>query len=228
MTDVASRFNLTKAEETLDRFLLQKGLRTAPTLRASLAVDISGSMQSIFARGDAQRTVNQTVPVALKFDDNGELELFKFDDRCEYVGVVTRDNFETFLRDNRVSPRGGTNYAPIVRTTLNHFFGGTEPGSKGGLFSKAKPSGEPTLVQIVTDGECSDAREAEKAFVDAQAYNIYYQFIAVGKANFRTIKHLSDKLPNVGDVYLRDFGMTEDQVYAQVVSDELVSWLKKN
>lgn len=216
---VESRFNLTKAQQTLDRFMLEKGMATAPTLRVGAALDISYSMQGIIARGDLQRTVNQLVPVGLKFDDNGEVDVFKFDDRCDHVGTMNQKNYEDYVRAKGINVRGGTCYAPIIRSACDYFF------KPKGLLRKTDNT--PVLMQIITDGDCSDAGAAERAMVESQSLPIYWQFVGVGRAGFPTIKHLADKYPNVGDVYLRDFGLSEEEVYAQVVSDELVEWVKR-
>lgn len=217
---VEERFNLTKAQQTLDRFLLDKGVHTAPTLRVATALDISGSMNGIIRRGDLQRSLNQLVPVGLKFDDNGQVDVFKFDDRCDHVGTMDRTNYENYVAKNGISARGGTCYAPVVRSALEFFF------KPKGFFNR-KVDNTPALVQIITDGDCSDARQAEQAMIESQAYPIYWQFVAVGNASFPTIKYLADKYPNVGDVYLRDFGLSEEEVYGQVVSTELVDWIKR-
>lgn len=233
MIDVKN-FDLSKKVEKLDRFLLTKGLRTAPTMRVGLAADISGSMLDIIRSGGLQKAFNQLMAPAVKFDDNGELDVFKFDDRCEYVGTATPEDFENYVERNGIRARGATNYAPIVTETLKFFFGlnNVSPAKKSllGMFSKSAPAAtannSPVLVLIVTDGECGDRAETERALVEAQKYNIYFHFVAVGRASFPTIKYLADKLPNVGDVYLRDFGMSDDEVYEQIVSDELVGWIK--
>lgn len=230
MIDVKN-FDLSKKVEKLDRFLLTKGLRTAPTMRVGLAADISGSMSSIIRNGDLQKAFSQLMAPAVKFDDNGELDVFKFDDRCEYVGTATPENFDDYVERKGIRARGGTSYAPIITETLKFFFGAGEAPKKGllGMFSKsAAPTTDnsPVLVLIVTDGECGDRAQTERALVEAQKYNIYFHFVAVGGASFGTIKYLADKLPNVGDVYLRDFGLSDDEVYEQLISDELVGWIK--
>lgn len=220
MTVDTSRFNLTKATETLDRFLLEKGVASAPTLRVGAALDISGSMHRVISSGNLQRTLNQLVPVGLKFDDDGQVDVFKFDDRCTHVGTMNAKNYEDYVRAKGIQDRGGTSYAPIVAEVSDYFF-----KAKG--FFNRKPDTTPVLMQIITDGDCGDAAAAERAFVAAQKLPIYWQFVAVGNASFRTIKHLADTYPNVGDVYLRDFGLSEEEVYAQVVCEELVEWVKK-
>src|ERR1043166_134540 len=250
MTVDVNKFDLEKAQRTFDRFLLEKGLNTAPTMRVGAAPDISGSMNSKLTAatrgGDdsqAQRTLNQLMPPALKFDDDGQVDVFTFDNRCDYVCTMDKSNFESYIRANRIAARGGTEYAPVVEAVLRHYFGGTakaavEAGKSliKGLLSKAAPapaqptasSGkDPVLMMILTDGDCSDRRATEQALVDSQSQPIYWQFVGVGGASFPTIKYLADKLPNVGDVYLRDFGLSEEEVYRQLVSDELVTWIKR-
>ena len=225
-----SGFNLVKATETLDRFLLEKGIgQNAPTMRVGAAIDISGSMSSAYRSGEVQKTLNRLVPIGLKFDDNGEIDVFKFDNRCEYVETATPQNYETFVRDHNIGPRGGTEYAPVVTKALDFFELGKKKGLLSGLFSKntAAAKADPVLMLILTDGDCSDSSATERALVAAQQHDIYWHFVGVGGASFRTIRHLADKLPNVGDVYLKNFSVSDEELYGQIISVELVTWVGK-
>ncbi len=240
---VGEKFNLEKSKATLDRFILSKGLNTAPTLRVGVAVDVSYSMAAAFRSGAVQDALNKLVPVGLKFDDNGEIDVFQFDDSCDHVGTMDAKNYSDFVRNNRMGPRGGTSYAPIVRKARDYFFGEggktvspvKSVGFLGKLLGGGKPAPvtapqaadtTPALVLILTDGDCGDAAAAERELVAAQKDNVYWLFVGVGSASFHTIKRLADKLPNVGDVYVRDFDVSDEELYQQVVGDELIQWVR--
>lgn len=232
-----SRFDLEKKAEIIDRFLLTKGIKQAPTMRVAAALDISGSMSGHIAAGDLQNALNQLMGAAMRFDDNGELDVFKFDDRCEYVGTCTPDDYTDYVKRNRISARGGTNYAPIITEAKNFFFEGTaaQPAKKGffGFGKKeavaATVDNTPVLMLVLTDGEPWDADSLEHAFSSTQNENIYYHLVGIGgtRGKFPTIARLADKLDNVGEVYLPRFDMSDDEVYEQLISDELVEFVGK-
>ncbi len=240
-----ANFDLTKKAEVVDRFLLTKGLRQAPVMRVGAALDVSGSMGNIIQRGDLQLAFNQLMGISYKFDDNGELDVFKFNSQCTEVGTCSPRDYEDFVRRRGISAGGGTSYAPVVEAATKFFYpagagaGPVAAPAKGllSMFSKAPAAAAPApvagkvppaLMLIVTDGDAPDGAAAERALRAAERLPIYFQFVGVGRADFPTIKYLADALPNVGDVYLRDFKLPDEEVYGQIISDELVEFLGKH
>ncbi|PZR73923.1 MAG: Tellurium resistance protein, partial [Stutzerimonas stutzeri] len=67
-----------KRAEKVGILLQKKGINQAPIMRVGDALDISGSMSRIISSGALQQSFDQTMGVAVKFDDNGELDVFKF------------------------------------------------------------------------------------------------------------------------------------------------------
>ena len=51
---------------------------TGQRARVALAIDISGSMNQLFKAGTVQRVVERILALALKFDDNGAVDVFLF------------------------------------------------------------------------------------------------------------------------------------------------------
>lgn len=242
--------DLQKKVEKVTIQLAKKGIQQAPIMRVGVALDISGSMYQIISSGRLQTAFNQIMGVAVTFDDNGELDVFKFDDRCEYVGTSKPEagDYDQFIRNNRITDRGGTAFAPIVEAARNFFFkpkGGAvaaAAGKVGGFFGfgKSKPAeapattveyedNTPVLMLILTDGEPGDRNatmRAMKATEDA-GLPIYYHMVGINgtRDSFRTIAWLADELGNVGEVYLPSIDMTDDEIYAQVIGDELVGFV---
>lgn len=236
-----SEFELRKKSDKIDAFLLRKGIKQAPIMRVGAALDISGSMSNIIGRGHLQLALNQLMGAAMRFDDNGELDVFKFDDHCEYVGTCSPKDYETFVDKRGIRVRGGTNYAPIVTETQKFFFDAkaAEPAKKSFFgFGKSTPAVQanagnniPVLMMVITDGEVSrvDRDETNRLLTRAENTPIYYHFVGVGgsRANFPSIAYLADERPNVGEVYLPNFGMSDDEVYDQLICDELIEFVAK-
>jgi hypothetical protein len=222
--------DLEKKSEKISIILDKKGIKNAPVLRVGIAYDVSYSMTQ-FSETQRQQAFNQMMGVAAKFDDNGELDVFKFDNSCSYVGTSKPDkgDYDTYLKRKGIVPSGGTSYKPIVAEAIKFFFGG---GGLGGMFSKAvgKTSDVPVLMLIITDGEPGDAAEAMRAMQEASDKPIYFHMVGIGgeRKNFPTIAKMADALDNVGEVYLPRFDMTDDELYPQLICDELIEFLAKH
>lgn len=78
---------LSKAEDGLERHIVrlkkEKNIDLS-THRAKVfvVIDRSGSMDSLYRSGAVQDVLTRLLPLALKFDDNGELEVYVFNTRC--------------------------------------------------------------------------------------------------------------------------------------------------
>jgi hypothetical protein len=248
-------FDLQKKAELVTDLLKKEGVVNIPKMRVGGALDVSISMRPHIDDGRPgnrlQKTVNQLMGPAIKLDDNGEIDMFKFDDYCEYVGTCSPATYSNYVQKNGIRVRGGTAYAPIVKAVLDFYFKQgakvvVEPAKKGLFGFGSKPAvintlpdsidTTPVLFMIITDGEVSpaDRRETEKLLREAIDKPIYFHFVAVGggkggggPVGFPTIHYLADALPNVGEVYLPDFGMSDEAVYEQLICDELIVFLKK-
>lgn len=232
--------SLEKKAEMVGILLTKKGINQAPVMRVGIAIDISGSMSGLYSSGALQTAFDQMMGVAVKFDDNGELDVFQFNTGCEYVGTSSPSNHADYIRKN-IRINGGTNYGPIVEQATKFFFGGgaAEPsksgGFLGGLFGKKAPEAAaptatdntPVLMIVLTDGEPNDARETLRLLEQNQSRPIYWHFVGIGgtRSSFKTIAHLADELPNVGEVYLPRLEMSDEDIYDQLICDELVQWI---
>lgn len=227
MTVTTASISLQKRADKVGILLQKKGINSAPTMRVGNALDISASMDHIILNDSLQKSFDQTMAVAVKFDDNGELDVFKFDTRCEFVDTANDRNYSDFIQSKKIKPRGGTAYAPIIEEAINFYF---KPKKKFfGLGGSAPANNMPVLFMLHTDGEPGDRRATERALVEAQKYPIYFHFVGVGgsRAQFPTIASLADDLPNVGEVYLPRFDLDDDAVYEQLICDELIEWIGK-
>lgn len=229
--------DLKKKSEAIGRILLTKGITTAPIMRVGIAIDISGSMQGMLRESAGRSSVVQTafdqmMGVAVKFDDNGELDVFKFDTRCEYVGTSSPTNYANYISDNGITARGGTAYSVIAESANEFFFKPKSTGFFGFGKKSAEPANDmPVLMIILTDGEPASETYSQvlRAFQESQGKNIYFHLVGVGgsRNDFPTIARLADALPNVGEVYLPRLDMSDEAIYEQLICDELVEWVGK-
>lgn len=189
------------------------------TARVALAMDYSGSMDGLFRNGDVQKVVTRLLPIALRFDDNGELESWLFSNDKQRLEPVTVDNYDTYV--NSVMKKssmamGGTNYAPVLRDIVKHY-------------KDIEPSTIPAFIIFITDGENWDANETNEIIRELSNYNMFVQFIGIGNENFRYLKELDNlsgrKHDNTGFTAVEDMNkLSDEQLYTEILR-QYKDWL---
>lgn len=246
---MTTQFNLKKESERV-QFVLNK--RNLPTMRASvgLTLDVSGSMRTLFTNGTVQRLVEQIIPVALRADDNGNLDVYTFSDEASAVTQVagaTEKNYQGFVRreildNSKVDLWNGTDYQPVLDKMLKDygFYKTEKKGFLGSLFGNSEPSqelqsnsasGEAVINYFITDGENNDKNKAYnllKKMQDAKC-NMYVLFVALGDANFSFIEKCANDFGNVGFVNVNDLTkfVNADDIYEQLLPEELCNWVRQ-
>lgn len=217
--------DLAKKAAAVGVSLAKKGINKAPVMRVGAALDVSTSMVPMIPT-KLQKAFDQLMGVSIKFDDNGELDIFAFNHKCWYVGTATVDNHADYVK-RKLRADGSTNYSPIIVEVRRFFL-----ARKGGLFGLGgKVDRTPVLMMILTDGGIDPDDEA-RTLAELRALSdepIFFHLVGVGrgKGSFPAIGRLAAALDNVGEVYLPDFEMTDEAIYDQLVSDKLVAWLRK-
>lgn len=218
--------DLNKKAEAVGVSLAKKGVHTAPIMRVGAALDVSTSMDSQIPTA-LQKAFDQLMGVSIRFDDNGELDIFKFNHKCSYVGTATVQNHADYVRRN-LKADGSTNYSPIIIEARKFFL----EKKKGGLFGLGgKIDRTPVLMMVLTDGQI-DREDEAKTVRELRAISnepMFFHFVGVGggKGSFPTINRLAKDLDNVGEVYLPKFDMSDEAIYEQLISDKLVAWIKR-
>lgn len=215
--EAVQQLNLRK--ETFEISLRKKNLDNV-FARVAVAMDDSGSMESLYKRGTVQSVLERLLPVALKFDDNAELDMWLFANSFKRLPSITEEDFFDYV-NREVMKRaswGGTNYAPIIRDIVKKY-------------AQQEPSPIPTFVLFLTDGENSDRGEAERAINEASRYNIFFQFIGLGNENFRFLKKLDEMegryIDNANFFEIRDINrISDDQLYDLLLT-EYPMWEKE-
>lgn len=236
--------SLEKRTEKVGILLQKKGLNKIPAVRVGLALDHSGSAAGFYSSGQMQETVERLMGVAMKFDDNGELDLWYFHNRCVPAKTVTKDNLSNCVDRTRRETGiewGGTAYAPVLSSMTNHYFNSNPTQAVSNLFGAVKslfgsnsnsstvmPKPLPAYGIMVTDGVSDDPSKARKVLEESAKHNMYWTLVGLGSpSNFSMLKQAADDLDNVGFVNLNDLSLTDDQLYEQLITDEVVNWLKK-
>lgn len=189
------------------------------TARVALAMDYSGSMSGMFRNGAVQDVVTRLLPIALKFDDNGELESWLFSEGQEQLEAVTAFNYVGYVKNVMMNARmhmGGTNYAPVLKDIVKYY--------------KSRSNNVPAFVMFITDGDNWDESATNAIIRELSNYNMFVQFVGIGNgSSFSYLKELDNlsgrKHDNTGFIAVKDMNKMDDQQLYTEMLRQYNDWL---
>lgn len=219
-----NEISINESKENLNKVLVNLSKEskvdlTKHTARVALATDYSGSMSGVFHDGSLQRTIS--LPIALKFDDNGELESWLFSNGYKSLAAVSKSNYEKYVKNVMLKSgmsMGGTEYAPVLRDMVRYY-------------KDVEPSETPTFIIFITDGENEDKSGTNEIILELSKYNIFVQFIGIGREKFEYLKRLDNlkgrKHDNTGFTAVEDMDkLNDEQLYTEILR-QYKDWLNK-
>jgi len=198
--------------------LRKKNLETT-VARVGLVLDISGSMVPRFKNGTVQSIVNKTLPLAVQFDDDGELDFWFYGTTARKMDSVNLKNYTTAVPEDwkhLMLDLGGRNNEPIVmRMVVDEY----------------KDTKIPAYVLFITDGGVNQKREIQNIMTEASHLPIFWQFVGVGGKNYGILEKLDTMtgryVDNAGFFALDDFKkVSNEELYARLL-EEFPSWLEE-
>lgn len=209
--------DMTKRAENLETVLIDMSKSgkidmTKHIARVAVVEDYTGSMTGMYRNGTVQEVTNRLLPIALKFDDNGEMESWIFANSYRKLAPVTIDNHVDYVKN--VIMRSGMNmgrtyYAPVLRDIVK--------------FYKDSTSNIPAFVIFITDGDNFDEYETSAIIRELSNYNMFVQFVGIGdQSDFDYLREL-DNLPgrkcdNTGFLLARDLvKMGDEKLYTELL-----------
>ncbi len=220
--------SLTKNEELNKKLILRKDLLEKKAVQKSLnkgtarvvfVLDHSGSMRKMYKDGTVQNLLERLFPMAMYFDDNGELDFYWFDTTYKALETVTGNNLENYVMTYILTKNehfGGTNYAPVMKEIVKSF-------------GKKKRMNIPTFVIFITDGANADKADTKNILTEASRYNIFWKFIGIGKEKFEFLEKLDTlkgrTVDNANFVSVNNLSaLSDDQLY-NLLLEEYSEWL---
>ena len=210
-----------KAPELVKPLVLElkkKNLETT-VARVGLVLDISGSMVPRFKNGTVQSIVNKTLPLAVQFDDDGELDFWFYGTTARKMDSVNLKNYTMAVPEDwkhLMLNLGGRNNEPIVmRMVVDEY----------------KDTKIPAYVLFITDGGVNQKREIQNIITEASHLPIFWQFVGVGGKNYGILEKLDTMtgryVDNAGFFALDDFKkVSNEELYARLL-EEFPSWLEE-
>lgn len=198
--------------------LKKKNLETT-VARVGLVLDISGSMVPRFKNGTVQSIVNKTLPLAVQFDDDGELDFWFYGTTVRKMNSVNLKNYKMAVPEDwkhLMLDLGGRNNEPIVmRMVVDEY----------------KDTKIPAYVLFITDGGVNQKREIQNIITEASHLPIFWQFVGVGGKNYGILEKLDTMtgryVDNAGFFALDDFKkVSNEELYARLL-EEFPSWLEE-
>lgn len=208
-------------KESISKICLEKKELTDLTARVAVVMDYSGSMDRLYYNGTVQSVLERLLPLALKFDDNGELETWIFDTSFNRLEDININNYYNYIENEEILRKydmGGTNYAPVMKDVLDKY-------------TKEDPADIPTLVLFLTDGDNFDKKQATKVIKEASKYPIFWQFVGLGNCNYSFLESLDEMegryIDNANFFAVDDINkISDDELYRKLLN-EYPEWIKK-
>ena len=193
-------------------FELKKKNLESTVAKVGLVLDISGSMVPRFKNGTVQSIVNKTLPLAVQFDDDGELDFWFYGTTARQMDSVNLKNYTKAVPDDwkhLMMELGGRNNEPIVmRMVVDEY----------------KDTKIPAYVLFITDGGVNNKKEIRNIITEASHLPIFWQFVGVGGKNYGVLENLDTMtgryVDNAGFFALDDFQkVSNEELYARLLEE---------
>jgi hypothetical protein len=202
--------------KTLELNLVKADILVVPKMAVKLAVDISGSMDDELCSGWVQDTVDLFLAAAMKFDDDGNMEIGFFNTSFKKYPDMTEADAGTYIKAQGIRAGGGTAFAGAIKELKG--------SNKGGFFSFGKKP-TPVYLAMITDGENNDKADFQKQL--ASLDNTFVQIVGIGNGvDKEYLDRVAATYDNVSVIYLPNpKAVTPDSFYEALLNKELKAFI---
>lgn len=229
-TPVINSLNLSKdvaleqlntRKELITSLCLDKDKLNNLTARVAVVLDFSGSMEDLYLDGTIQTLLDRLLPLAMKFDDNGELDVWLFHNEAIRLDGIKQENFYDYINKSKILKKYdmyGTEYSPVIEDVVEKYM-------------VEEPSNYPNLVVFITDGANEDRYKTENIMKLSSQYPIFWQFIGIGSKRFPFLENLDEMegrlVDNANFFTVNDLMKIDDNTLYNRLLKEYPEWLKK-
>lgn len=201
--------------------VLEKKKLTDVTARVGVVLDISGSMRKLYKEGVVQEVVERVLAVASQFDDDGDLDVWVYDNEFSRLPEATEATFMGYVEKNILSNdsvhKFGRNDEPKVMEDVIR------------KYTKEEPSDDPVFLVFINDGGCKSG--IKKFIVESSGQPIFWQFVGIGDSNFDVLRKLDTMggrvVDNANFFHLEDISQISDEELYDQLLNEFPMWLKE-
>ncbi|GAB2910884.1 VWA domain-containing protein [Rhodococcus aerolatus] len=148
------------------------------TAKVALCLDISGSMHRLYRNGSIAELANRVLALGLRFDDDGEVDVFLFGRDGHTAGSLNAGNYGDYVGATvgRTGLEPATYYGKAMALVREHYFGTSAP--------RSQPLSQdlPVYCMFVTDGQTFDEDGARAQVVSSSFEPMFWQFMAIGQS----------------------------------------------
>ena len=202
--------------------LKKKGLSDI-VARVALVLDASGSMTYQYSSGAVQAVVDRIATLAMRLDDDGELDTWGFASRHEKLPEVTLDNVNGYIKEitkkhsmlSIIGKLGVSNNEPPVMREILDFY---------------RQSELPAFVVFISDGGVGSSNDIKKVLVEASKFPIFWQFVGLGGSSYGILEDLDTMsgraVDNANFFHVDDLkSISDDELYHRLLN-EFPQWLR--
>lgn len=204
----------------LVQYTLEKKQLTNVVARVGIVLDISGSMQTLYKNGTVQEVVERILAVACKFDDNGTLDVWVYDNEYSRLPSVTERDFGQYvdkhiLNNDRIHKFGRNNEPPVMEDVIRKY---------------TVEENDPTPVFIIFINDGGVVKSIKHTITHSAVQPIFWQFVGIGNSNFEVLKRLDTMegriVDNASFFHLDDIAAVSDEELYDQLLNEFPMWIK--
>ena len=185
-----------------------------------VVLDRSGSMYRQYREGDVQRAMNKLLPIALMFDDDGELDAWAFAQKSIHLSSINLDNINDYLINEKDGWNrwdiGGVNNEPVVMEDIIDMY---------------KKSNQPVYIIFISDGGKYKKGPIKKLLIKNSSKPIFWQFVGIGGSDYGILEELDTMEKRVVDnanfFAIDNIDALSDEELYQKLLNEFPKWLKE-
>lgn len=213
---------LVNLSKTLAVSLKKKGLSDI-VARVALVLDASGSMTQQYQKGNVQGVVDRIATLAMRLDDDGELDTWGFASRHARLPSVSIGNVSGYVSEitkkhstmSIIGKLGVSNNEPPVMREILDFY---------------RASTLPAFVVFISDGGVGSSEEIKRVLVEASNFPIFWQFVGLGGSSYGILKDLDTMrgrtVDNANFFQIDDWNrVSESELYDRLLN-EFPAWIR--
>lgn len=201
---------------------LEKKNLTQLKAKVAVVLDVSGSMNGQYSRGRVQEVLNRLIPLAVAFDDDGDLDVFAFGAKPVQLTPATLSNYSDYIDTDHGGWRKWS-----VGSRVND-----EPKAMRMVMDFYRQSADKTPVYILflSDGGVHENRAITKLMMEAASQPFFWQFVGLGGSGYGILEKLDD-LPgrivdNCSFFAMDDLHDLSEEVLYDRLMEEFPDWLR--